>query len=168
MQKLFENWRKYLKEENQKAEDSLKNWKFKDAKSYANKLIEKYGAPDAVTDNMVLWEDDKISEFKKVYVMDESIPHDSPKPHQDYVYSTMEISVPEDKMQAIADASESIIVDQLKNEVTARCADIIANAITLGFVQKLVKGDIKPEDSKEEYKRHILNSVKPDWFKEKI
>ena len=71
-------------------------------------------------------------------------------------------------MEAIANASESIMVDQLKKEVTARCADIYANAITLGFVQKLVAGDIKPEDSKKEYEKHILESIMPDWFEEKV
>jgi hypothetical protein len=80
----------------------------------------------------------------------------------------MVIDVPEELMEAIAKASESIIVDQLKNEVTARCADIYANAITLGFVQKLVKGDIDPEDSKEEYERHILEGILPEWFEEKV
>ena len=70
-------------------------------------------------------------------------------------------------MEAVAKASESIIVDQLKNEVTARCGDIIANAITLGFVQKLIDGDIKPENSEEEYKKYILEGMTPDWFKEK-
>ena len=69
-------------------------------------------------------------------------------------------------MQPIAEASESIIVDQLKNEVTARCADIVANAITLGFVQKLVKGEIDDKKSKEEYEKHILQGIKPEWFKE--
>ena len=69
-------------------------------------------------------------------------------------------------MEAIAKASESIIVDQLKNEVTERCGDIIANAITVGFVQKLVDGKIKPEDSEEEYKNHILEGMVPNWFKE--
>ena len=163
MKLLFENWRQFLTEE--KASDSLENWKHEDAKKYAQELIDDYGKPDVVTDNMFLW-NDRISKFKQTFVKDESIEHCCPKPHRDYVYSTMIIDVPEDKMQAIADASESIIVDQLKNEVTARCADIFANAITLGFVQKLVAGDIKPEDSKEEYEKHILNGMLPDWFKE--
>ncbi len=192
MQKLFENWRRYLNEETkdtygsevpnmykaslkkgvqaiseEKEEVSVDSWKHDDAKSYAKELIEKYGMPDASTDDMVLWEDGKISEFKKVYVLDESIPHESPKPHHDFVYSTMEIDIPEDKLESIAKASESIIVDQLKNEVTARCGDIIANAITLGFVQKIVNGEIKPESSVEEYKKHILQSKTPEWFKEK-
>lgn len=164
MKLLLENWKKYLNEE--KDLSSLDSWQHEDAKAYAKELTEKYGDPDAVTDNMVLWEDNRISKFKKVYVLDESIAHDSPSPHRDFVYSRMEIDVPEDLMEAIAKASESIIVDQLKNEVTARCGDIIANAITLGFVQKLVDGKIKPEDSEEEYKKHILEGMVPNWFKE--
>ena len=165
MKLIIENWNRFLNEE--KDISSLDSWEHEDAKSYAKELVEKYGDPDVVTDNMVLWKDNRISEFKKVYVIDESIPHDSPAPHHDYVYSTMEIDVPEDLMEAVAKASESIIVDQLKNEVTARCGDIIANAITLGFVQKLIDGDIKPENSEEEYKKYILEGMTPDWFKEK-
>ena len=162
MKLLFENWRRYLKEE----KGSVDDWEHEDAKAYAKELIEKYGAPKVMTDNMVLWKGG-ISKFKKVYVLDESIPHDSPKPHHDYVYSTMEIDIPQELMEAVAKASESIIVDQLKNEVTARCGDIIANAITLGFVQKLVNNEIKSEDAEEEYKKHILEGMTPDWFKEK-
>ena len=163
MKLLFENWRKYL---NEASEGSLDNWKHQDARSYAKELVEKYGEPDVTTDNMVLWKDGKISEFDQVYVLDESIPHASPKPHHDFVYSTMTIDVPEELMGAIAEASESIIVDQLKDEVTARCGDIYANAITLGFVQKLVDGKIDPEDAEEEYKKHILEGMLPEWFKE--
>ena len=165
MKLLLENWRQYLNEEKDLSE--LDSWEHEDAKEYAKKLIEDHGEPDVVTGKMVLWEDG-ISEFDKVYVKDESIEHDSPKPHRDYVYSTMTIDVPEELMEAVAKASESIIVDQLKNEVTARCGDITANAITLGFVQKLVDGEIKPEDAAEEYKRHILDGIKPDWFKEQL
>ena len=153
------------KKKKQSTGSPLDNWVYEDAKSYAQKLIEDYGEPDILTDNMASW-DGGISKFDRVYVLDESIPHCCPKPHDDYVYSTMKINVPLELMGAVAKASESIIVDQLKNEVTARCADIVANAITLGFVQKLVNGEIAPEDAKEEYERHILEGITPDWFKE--
>tara|TARA_R110001583_G_scaffold31790_4_gene108512 strand:+ start:1619 stop:2641 length:1023 start_codon:yes stop_codon:yes gene_type:complete len=150
----------------EKAEYSIQKWVHEDAQKYALELIEKYGEPDVVTDKMVLWEDG-ISKFDKTYVLDESIEHCCPKLHRDYVYSTMTIDVPQELMESISKASESIIVDQLKNKVTARCADITANAITLGFVQKLVKGDIDPKDSKEEYERHIIEGIIPEWFNEK-
>lgn len=163
MKLLLEKWQKFLNENT----NPLYNWVHEDAKSYAEYLTEKYGESKVLTDSMALWEGG-ISDFDKVYVKDESIPHCCPKPHKDYVYSTMKINVPQELMEAVAKASESIIVDQLKNEVTARCADIVANAITLGFVQKLVAGEIKPEDAKEEYERHILEGIKPDWFKESL
>ena len=165
MKLLFENFRRFLNEED--SSDLLGKWEHDDAKSYAEELIKNYGQPDVITDEMLLWENGRISEFKKVYVIDESIPHCCPKPHKDFVYSTMEIDVPEELMEAVAKASESIIVDQLKNEVTARCGDIFANAMTLGFVQKLVSKEIKPEDAPKEYERHILDAILPDWFKEK-
>ena len=165
MKPIFKNWNKFLNEE--KAKDVLSNWEHKDAAKYAQQLVDEYGEPDVVADSMLLWHAG-ISEFTQTYVKDESVPHDSPKPHHDYVYSTMEIDIPEDLMEAVAKASESIIVDQLKNEVTARCGDINANAITLGFVQKLIAGDIKPEDAVEEYKKHILEGIYPDWFKDKV
>ena len=164
MKKLFENWKRFINEE--KAADSIKNWKYDDAQDYAEYLVERYGEPDIVGNDMLVWEG-KISQFTQTYIKDESIPHCCPKPHRDYVYSTMEIDVPEELMEPIAKASESIIVDQLKNEVTARCADINANAITLGFVQKLVAGDIEPGDAKKEYERHIIEGIYPDWYKEK-
>lgn len=159
----FDDNREKLEEK--KADDSIKNWIHEDAQKYALELIEKYGEPDVVTDKMVLWEEG-ISKFDKTYVLDESIEHCCPKPHRDYVYSTMTIDVPQDLMEPIAEASESIIVDQLKNKVTARCADIVANAITLGFVQKLVEGEIDPKDAKKEYERHIIDGIVPEWFKE--
>ena len=167
MKHLFENWNKFLNEVDRSASDILQSWEHKDAANYAQELIDDYGEPDVATDNMLLWKAG-ISEFIQTYVKDESIPHDSPKPHKDFVYSTMEIDIPEDLMEAVAKASESIIVDQLKNEVTARCGDIYANAITLGFVQKLVAGEISPEDATEEYKEHILGRMLPDWFEEKV
>ena len=149
----------------EKPESSIQKWVHEDAQEYALELIERYGEPDVVTDKMVLWEEG-ISRFDKTYVLDESIEHCCPKPHRDYVYSTMTIDVPQELMEPIAEASESIIVDQLKNKVTARCADITANAITLGFVQKLVEGKIDPKDSKKEYERHIIEGITPEWFNE--
>ena len=90
MKLLLENWKRFI---NEQEEPSLDNWEHQDAKAYAEELIEKYGDPDVMTDNMVLWSG-RISEFDQTYVKDESVPHSSPKPHQDFVYSTMEIDIP--------------------------------------------------------------------------
>jgi len=54
----------------------------------------------------------------------------------------------------------SIIVDLLKQEVTARCGDVTANAITLGFVQDQPKmGKLTKKQLKDEYARRITEGV---------
>jgi hypothetical protein len=73
-------------------------------------------------------------------------------------------------LPVFAHASESILIDRLKNTVTARCGDINANAITLGFVQDVVSGNgpQDPESAKKEYAKRITGGHYPDWFKEKV
>ena len=164
MKPIFENWKKFLNEQ-QELESILDNWEHEDAANYAKVLIEKYGEPDEYSENQMTWRD--ISQFDETVVKDESVPHDSPKPHRDFVYSTIELEVPEELVQTFAAASESILIDRLKNTVTARCGDIEANAITLGFVQDVVRGEepSDPEEAKEEYNGRILKGILPSWFK---
>ena len=168
MKFLFENWSKFLNEEIGSPTDVLQKWNHKDAAEYAQKLIDDYGEPDEYTESQLTWYD--ISQFNDTTVKDESVPHEFPKMHRDFVYSTMEIEVPEDMVPVFARATESILIDRLKNTVTARCGDIYANAITLGFVQDVLSGDAPqdPDEAKKEYAKRITNSELPDWFEEKV
>ena len=102
-----------------------------------------------------------------VWAMDESIPHDYPAPHRDYVYSSMIIPLKSEMMEAISHASGSIIVDGLKNKVTARCGSLYANAATLGFVKKIADGEIDYSDKervKEMYADAIQKDPLPEWY----
>ena len=66
----------------------------------------------------------------------------------------------------LALVSGSIIVDGLKGSVTARCGNLIANAVTLGFVEDVAKGkiDIDQETLRDEYERRIKESDIPAWW----
>lgn len=145
-------------------DDVLSNFKHSDAAEYAKTLIKEFGKPDQFTDHVLVWYN--ISQFTITYLKDESIPHDFPASHRDFVYSVRSIVVPEKFAKTISHTTGSIIIDGLKSEVTGRCGSITANAITLGFVQDLVDGKIKnePEAAKKEYGRRIKKLVKPDWF----
>ena len=77
------------------------------------KLIKKFGEPDEVTENMLLWNNIEPP-FMSVYIKDESIPHEFPAAHRDYVYSTMEIDVPADMLDTLGHVTGSIIYDGLK------------------------------------------------------
>jgi hypothetical protein len=124
-----------------------------------------------------------ISMFNETTVIDESIPHAIPSPHRDFCYSTVTQHIPKSLLQFINAASDSIIVDNLKGIVTARCGNIGANAITLNFVSDLINGKIIEMDElrkkisdgedvsgynlnvKNEYKKRISDQEYPDWFK---
>ena len=168
------------KEENEikeqmEAEDSLKNWKHDDAKSFAEGLIKKYGKPDEVTKTMVKWY--KLqpgggvfgSDARETYVVDESIPHSFPDPHRDFCYTVMEIKVPSHLLDTLGHVTGSIVYDGLKETVTARCGSLEANALTLQFVKDLVSGKIENDNdiAKKTYADRIRNGPFPKSFNPK-
>jgi hypothetical protein len=76
--------------------------------------------------------------------------------------------VPKNFLKVLAESSESILVDLLKNEVSARCATLSANAVTLNYVLDVVSERVK--GGKAEYEGRIKQLYKnklrpdPDWW----
>lgn len=129
----------------------LSQWNNTEPAKYVEHLQKFFGKPDELTNNRAVWYD--VDGFKRIEVLDEFILHASPVPHYDYVYSYVDLDVPHNLSNALADSSESILLDHLKGEVGARCASLSANAVTIQYVLDVVEGNIKP--SKEEYEKRI-------------
>jgi hypothetical protein len=76
--------------------------------------------------------------------------------------------VPKKFVRVLAESSESILLDLLKNEVSARCATLSANAVTLNYVLDVVSGRVV--GSKAEYEKRIKQLYKnklnpdPEWW----
>jgi len=154
------------------AESSLKKWKHKDAVKVARFIIKAYGQPDEVTETMLKWY--KLGDFgkgeKETWIIDESIPHDFPAKHHDFLYTSKEIVVPAEMMDTLGHVTGSIIIDGLKKTVTARCGSLNANASTLGFVDDLVKGKV-PNDfdkAKKEYAKRIKTGAFLPGYKDRL
>ena len=161
-------------EKERKIHKLVSTWKSKKAQDYASLLIDKYGKPDVMGDEMLLWNDItlideekyqyKVKKINRLYIIDESISHSFPADHIDYCYSTIKIpqiqakdgrsTINPDLVGKFAGVTGSIIIDGLKGEATARCGDTVANDVTLQFVLDSIDGKIEP--SKEEYKNRIL------------
>ena len=145
---------------------SLTAWKNKEPVAFVKSLTKEFGTPDELTDNRAVWYNK--DGFKRIEVKDEYILHCCPAPHYDFVYSTIDLHVPKKYVRVLADSSESILLDLLKNEVTARCATLSANAVTLNYVLDVVSGRV--QGSKEEYESRIKRLYKnkldpdPDWW----
>jgi len=134
-------------------------WKNEDPVNYSMHLSQTFGSPDELTDFRSVWYDK--DGFKRIVVKDEYILHGSPAPHFDFIYCYIDLKVPHNLADALANSSESILIDFLKNEVGARCGSITANAVTLNYVLDVVAGRVRP--SKNEYEKRILQMK--DMFK---
>lgn len=126
-------------------------WNHEYPVEFAIHLSDTFGQPDELTKFRAVWYD--VDGFKRIVVKDEYILHGSPSPHYDFVYSYIDLKVPHDLAEPLANSSESIMIDFLKNEVGARCGSITANAVTINYVLDVVYGRVKP--SIEEYEKRI-------------
>jgi len=119
----------------------LSQWENKEPVEYTEHLKKFFGKPDELTPNRAVWYN--VDGFKRIEILDEFILHSSPVPHYDYVYSYVDLKVPHELSNALADSSESILLDHLKGEVGARCASLSANAVTIQYVLDVVESKVK-------------------------
>ena len=142
-------------------------------KFYKN-LVEELGEPSNVVNKkngIVVW--DQNSPNKKWgnwivehYLKDEKVHHCVPKKHTDFFYTTVKIFVPADKVPLVQSISGSVILDLLKNTVTARCGSTKANYATLRTVVDVLQRDLdypKSQISKM-YKKNLNNMGKDKQY----
>jgi len=146
----------------------IKDWMYDDAKQYALKLMNSFGKPYDYKKGHLEWM--YAGGFDMLVVKDESIDHPYPKPHKDFMYSTIHMEVTSEQAAMLALPTESLIVDQLKNHVTARCMTLLKNGVTLGLAQEIVAGKVTGNRDKlrKEYTRRIIGNITPDWFKDPL
>ena len=148
------------------SKNPFSEWRNEEPVKFVKNLTAKFGTADELTANRAVWYDK--DGFKRIEVIDEYILHCCPAPHYDFVYSTVDLHVPKKFVRVLAESSESILLDLLKNEVSARCATLSANAVTLNYVLDVVSGRV--QGSKEEYESRIKQLYKnklnpdPEWW----
>lgn len=149
------------------AHETLKKFKNQDAAKYGKKLIKAFGSPYGVMPHALFWK--QADGMNAIWLMDESIEHDFPAKHRDFVYSSKTIDVPTSLYGLFGYVTGSIMIDGLTNTVTARCGTLWANAVTLQFVEDVVAGRTSqdPEKAKQEYARRIKNGPAPAWYQGK-
>ena len=148
------------------SKNPLSEWRNEEPVKFVKSLTKKLGTPDEITANRAVWYDK--DGFKRIEVKDEYILHCCPAPHYDFVYSTIDLHVSKKYVRVLAESSESILLDLLKNEVSARCATLSANAVTLNYVLDVVSERVN--GSKAEYESRIKRLYKnkldpdPEWW----
>lgn len=137
-------------------------FKHKMPKKRYSDVVDEFGAPDFVQNKpggVAIWKQPDF--FERIMLLDESIKHKSPKPHCDFLYSTVKVHIPFDMLEDVLKLSKSVKYDQLKGELTVRCHTMKANIPTINLVMKIVNGEDNVHD---EYGPLIMKTMNDKKF----
>ena len=135
---------------NQMAVDQVvSNWP-KGPRENADKLINKYGQPSGVTDSRLIW-DNPGEPWHQIILYKETIDHQWPAPHQDYLEQSVVYSVPEDKFDELAEFDGSVIAERTRGTLAARCHTEWANLIALNLAHDIITDQKTVEQARQAY-----------------
>lgn len=135
------------------AEKVIQRWKEKPQK-VARKMIDKYGAPQEVTEQRLVWHDN--GQWKRTEIVNEEIDHQFPMPHKDMLLQAISYRVPPEKFSELAKYDGSVIVERTKGELAARCDKEEANILALNLAHEIITGKRAAEDAKKIYGEQIV------------
>lgn len=104
----------------------------------AQMMLSKYGAPQAVTQDKLVWENKGA--YKRITVTKQEHHHDFPLPHTDFMEHTVSYKVPADKTEELSKYDGSCTFDRTKGELSARCDLEGHNILTLNLAHDIATG----------------------------
>lgn len=148
-------------------EQVIQNWK-EQPKKVARTMIEKYGAPQEVAAQRLVWHNN--GPWKRTELINEEIDHDFPIPHKDMLKQVISYNVPTDKFDELAAYDGSVIAERTRGEIAARCDKEPANFLALNLANDIVTGKRSVEEARKTYGEQILAlaSGKPAPLTEKL
>ncbi|MDD5234383.1 MAG: hypothetical protein PHG91_13400 [Syntrophales bacterium] len=150
------------------AEQAIKDWP-EAAKGAAEQMISKYGQPEGVTPNMLVWREE--APWKEIIVYREEIPHSFPVEHMDVLEQVIMYKVPVDKYDELAEFDGSVIVERTKGTMAARCDNEAANILALNLANDIVTGKRSVQDARDYYAKAVktfMEQKKMDPYMEKL
>lgn len=128
------------------------------SKEVAQKMIDKYGTPDELTQTRLIWRNSKP--WKRIEVINEEIPHNFPMKHDDVIIQTVDYNVPPNKADDLVNFSGSIIIDRTRGELSSRCGEEEMNILALNLADGIVKGELSVKDARNVYADQVRATMK--------
>jgi hypothetical protein len=149
------------------ARSVVQSWP-KDARKAAETTIQKYGEPDEVTSERLVWKDN--GPWKRTIITKEETDHRFPAPHKDVMEQVVDYKVPPDKFDELAQYDGSVIAERTKGELSARCDKEEANFLALNLANDVAKGTKSVQEARDYYARAIkdLMAGKKDPYVQKL
>ena len=147
------------------------NWKYEGPKDFALKLIDKFGRPSYIekcqmTNEAYSVTFKNIDGFDMVRVVDSNTNKLHPYPAKIYVEGSLYFTVPRGMVGPLKMASPTIMIDELNQLVTGKCASLSICAATLQFVIDAVNGVSPP--TREEYDKRLMSIIDDNELVPKI
>ncbi|MBI5643998.1 MAG: hypothetical protein HY954_11060 [Deltaproteobacteria bacterium] len=128
--------------------DILANWP--DAsKRAANEVMNKYGQPDGVTNNWLVWQNK--GPWREIMVYREEIQHNFPKEHKDVLEQTIAFKVPADRFSDLAEFDGSLIAERTKGILSARCDSEAMNFLALNLANDIVNDRASVDEARQRF-----------------
>ncbi len=139
------------------AEQAIENWKQK-PKATAQELISKYGQPQEVTSQRLVWHNN--GPWLETELVNEEIEHNFPMPHKDMLKQTVSLKVPADKLNELGQFDGSVIVDRTSGEIAARCDKEPMNLLALNLANDIITGKKSVDEARDFYAKTAMAFMK--------
>jgi hypothetical protein len=116
-------------------------------KNIARQMLDKYGSPNEATPTKLFWY--RNDPWKRTVLTSDSVMHNWPTIHSDFLTQVIDYRVPPEMFDAIAQFDGSILLDRTRGEVAARCDSEAANVLGLNMVHEIVTGKRTVKEARE-------------------
>ena len=140
-----------------KAEQVIASWKPKPAE-VARTMIKKYGQPQEVTSNRLVWH--RNGPWKFTQLVNEEVPHSFPMAHTDMLYQSIAYRIEPEKADELIQYDGSIILERTKGEIAARCDKEEANFLAINLAHDIATGKRTVDDARRFYAESIQTMMK--------
>lgn len=135
------------------AEQIIQSWK-KAPQEAAEKTIAKYGQPNEVTPERLVWHNN--GPWKCTEIVNQEISHDFPKAHKDCMVQTISLRVAPEKLAELAQFDGSVIVDRTPGEISARCDQEPMNFLALNLAKDIVDGKKSVQEARDSFTKTAM------------
>ena len=147
------------------------NWVYKGPRDFVIKLMNKFGIPSYIEKSPTTNEAysvtfKNIDGFDMVRVLDSNTNKLHPYPAKIYVEGSLYFTVPPELVGPLKAASATIMIDELNQLVTGKCASLSIAAATVQFVIDAVNGTAPP--TREEYDKRLISIINENKLEPKI
>ncbi|MCW9129874.1 hypothetical protein OF830_02620 [Bacillus paramycoides] len=126
--------------------DQILNGWSGDQKKTVYALINKYGLPSEACPSRIIWYNN--GPWKRTVVHLDTVPHNFPTPHLDYLGQTIDFKAPVQFLDELAKFDGSLYLDRTAGEATAKCDLESANFMALNLMYDIVTGKRTAEDAR--------------------